>query len=117
MGNVNTPYLDWTKRFSDISRGVFHPKNIKDSYLKDYESKRKTTIYSFEMSGKNYKSNLEIKDDWIDFTMTSLIEKAIKDNHIEGEFYFINQQFVFLTKQQHSFLIAKYPKMFKQFGE
>ena len=117
MGNVNSPYLDWTKRFSDISRGTFNPKNIKDSFLKDHDSKKKTTLYSFEMNGKVYKTNLEIKDDWIDFTITSLIESAIKDNHVEGEFYYVNQQFVFLTKQQHSFLIAKYPQMFKQFGE
>jgi hypothetical protein len=116
MSFVDSPYQDLMREFSELSRGLFKPTKIKDNYAKDYQAKKKETIFSFEFNGLQYSKKLIIQDDWIDFEVVNLVEKALKDNNVDGNTYFVNSDitYLFLTKEQHDFLSKNQPELFRK---
>ena len=85
---------------AEISGGKFQPTSIVDTYEYDENSE-----FSFELNDIRYETTLQNVADWLDLTFLELINGALKENAIDGQFYsFAGEgQFVvliFLTEDQ-----------------
>lgn len=111
-GNLTNPYHELTLAFSKASRNAFTPTEIKDDFEVALEKQRKVN-YSFMFNDKVYSAILDMQDDWLDPKFMELIEKAMKENNVNGQFYFCydNGQetgFIFLDKEQYEFINENY---------
>lgn len=116
-GNLENPYEELTNNFAAASRGAFTPTNILDNFEKDW--KNDTTHYGFTFNGKQYETELEMKNDWLDPKFMELIDKALLEQHIDGKIYpcLNNGQeggYVFLSSFQFKYLQKHHPTFFKE---
>jgi hypothetical protein len=118
-GNMTNPYEELTTEFAKASKGNFKPENIKDGFSENIE--KANTTFSFEISGKEYKRELEMMGDWLDQRFLYLIDDAIKDNQVDGKFYdcvddIQDDGYIFLTNQQFEFLQKNQPELFYKYN-
>lgn len=104
--NYENPYEEITLELAKISRGNFIPTNIEDDYELD-----KTSSFSFYLNNKKYEMQLNNISDWLDTSFVSLINDALTDQNVEGQFYFIQEEalgqwaeLIFLNKKQYNYL-------------
>ncbi|AHM59342.1 hypothetical protein D770_05375 [Flammeovirgaceae bacterium 311] len=121
-GNLENPYEELTRELGRASRGDFTPIQIQDGFNKGFSSKRKKIPYSFEFNGKKYEAILDFEGDWLDYKFFEMIQQALKENNVVGEFYHTYSDgqvsgYLFLTPDQHNYLMQKYPDVLKEEGE
>ncbi|MCI4669625.1 MAG: hypothetical protein MRZ79_15935 [Bacteroidia bacterium] len=113
--NLKNPYEALTKEFGAASRGTFTPSNIQDDFDESWE--KESVNYSFEYNGKVYKENLVMQSDWLDSSFMKLINKAMKEQKIEGKFYYCLENgqengFIFLNSSQFKILSKEQAELF-----
>lgn len=116
-GNLENPYEDLTKQFEQAARGSFSITNIIDDYRKGWK-KAKKIKYAFTMNGRTYETMLDFKDDWLDSRFMELLQKAMKENKVDGNLYYCvdNGQesgYIFLNSNQYKFVKEKYSDLLK----
>jgi len=112
-GNLENPYEELTLAFGEASRGAFTPTNIIDTFEDSW--KKETTLYSFEFKGKTYQEELPMKTDWLDYGFMKLMEKAMEEHHVAGEFRYCGYNgSIFLSDAQHEYLKKNYPTLFPE---
>ncbi len=114
--NLENPYEELALDFGEASRGVFKPKNIKDTFEETLFKKEKT-LFSFEFEDKVYLENLVMQGDWLHRDFLYLIIKAISENGHDGKIYTIGepdqyQNFIFLNEKQYEFLKESFPELY-----
>ena len=105
MYDANQPYKKAIEEFASLTHGEFEPTNINDNFSFD---KNEAEI-SFDFKRKTYKNSVEITGDWYSGEFLELINKAIKDNNLLGEFYYLPDggqvsAHIYLTLNQYNFL-------------
>lgn len=106
LSNLEDPYAELVKEFSNISHQKFNPTNISDNF--DIEKNKKVTL-KFNLNGKNYQKVLKLDRDWIDTDFFTFIDSVIKEIKIDGKFYGLytgGQEvcIIYLTQQQYDYL-------------
>jgi hypothetical protein len=105
--NFENPYEEITLELAKISTGKFKPNNIVDKYEYDQPS-----YYSFEMNGKQYETTLENDSDWLDLSFVILVNKALKEQGINYQFYSLESEgqfaeLLFLSQEQYDEIIKR----------
>lgn len=116
-GNLENPYEELTRKFADASRGAFTPTSIVDEYRKGWE-KAKEIKYGFTFNGHRYETALKFETDWLDPAFMELIEKAMKENKVDGRIYYCVDDgqasgYIFLSSKQYEFMKSAYPDLLK----
>ncbi len=106
LGNLNDPYAEIIQGLSSISKGVFNPTSITDHFASPSGQK---ALVSFALQGKTYSKQVEINSDWVDPSFFELIDQAIKENKLNGQFYELytggqEAGLIFLTTSQYQYL-------------
>ncbi|MBT34049.1 MAG: hypothetical protein CMO01_30670 [Thalassobius sp.] len=114
----NLTYTDLIKEFSEVSRGMFVPYNIKE--IPDKNSEYHTTTFSYDLLGKHYEIKLTSLSHMIDSKFLYLINNSILENQIDGEnhgcyYYEDIGGYLFLTKAQYQYLKVYQPELFGDF--
>jgi len=118
-GNLENPYEDLTRQFANASRGAFTPSYIVDGFKKGWPPPDTKTIrYGFTFNGKRYESDLKFNGDWLEPEFFDMIRQALKDHHIDGDFYYCISDgqasgHIFLSREQYAFVKEKYPDLLK----
>jgi hypothetical protein len=104
--NLEDPYAELLIEFSNISRGAFKPTNISDNFSKPENN---TVLLKFSLNSKEYSKVLRIHDDWIDSDFLEVVDQAVSENKLTGQFYQLYEGgqgaiFIFLTPDQHRYL-------------
>jgi hypothetical protein len=90
--NFDNPYEEVTVGLAGISRGQFHPQSIMDNYEYD-----KLSVFSFELNGTKYETTLQNNGDWLDLSVVGLINQALEEQQIDGQFYALDDEGQFVT--------------------
>lgn len=98
--NFENPYEEITLGLADISKGRFQPTSFIDRYEYNTNSE-----FSFELNGSKYEIALQNSADWLDLSFIELINSALEEHHIDGQFYTFNGEgqivtLIFLSKKQ-----------------
>lgn len=110
-GNIDNPYEELTKSFSEASQGNFSPTKILDDFSENWT--KKTTNYGFTLNGKNYSTSLPMMSDWLDPGFIDLINEALIDQNVGGKFYnYRGDGNIYLTDEQYGSLLQRMPELF-----
>lgn len=115
-GNFTNPYEELVKDISLISKDLFNPTQIIDTFEKN--KNKKTTKFGFTLKGKKYSKDLEMMGDNLDYAFLELIEQAIKEQKIGGQIYYCNDDdeatYIFLTSAQYKYLKENQSDLFSE---
>jgi hypothetical protein len=106
-------YLEETEWIGAISRGAFKPSRVWTNYAEVYRAQLEDplddvfVIYGFELNGKTYETGLDYLGGWLDESFVSLINKALSDQGVEGQFYAFDNNsqiltLIFLSPEQYA---------------
>ncbi|PPK87774.1 hypothetical protein CLV84_0726 [Neolewinella xylanilytica] len=117
-GNLENPYEELTNQFAAASRGAFSPTDVQDNFAEQWEEDH--VDFSFHHAGRHYQEKLRMELDWLDPSFLVLIERAMKENKVEGEFHYALDDgqaagYLFLTPEQHSALLREQPDFFPEY--
>jgi len=102
LGNLNDPYVEFIRKLSEISHGVFQPINISDNFSTALKS---GVTVRFSLNNKDYSKTFRIQDDWIDPEIFDFVKQVVVENNLGGQFYQLYEGgqggiFIFLTPKQ-----------------
>ena len=114
-GNLKNPYEELVNDFAKISKGNFQPMDVFDTFDESWELE--TTNLSFVVNGKQYQQVLEMKGDWLDPTILTVIDSALINNAINGKFQYIEEEngyggYIFLEPAQYELLKKRQSELF-----
>jgi hypothetical protein len=103
VDELDKPYMGFLKILTKLSNGKFKPQNIVDNYDSDEYS---SFDFSFELNGEKYHTKLEYQSDNTDLRFMDLVEKAVKEQIKDGQFYYYDhgERIIFLTKKKYKLL-------------
>lgn len=118
--NLENPYEILSRELANISKGAFNPTKLRDTFKESLEKNKETCLFSFEFKSKSYQTELDMDGDWIDPRFMDLIEASLRENEIDGRFYFCLNDgqvggFIFLSERQYRQLKIKLPELFPKF--
>ncbi|WP_281234111.1 hypothetical protein [Flavobacterium gelatinilyticum] len=102
LGNLEDPYAELLKEFSQLSSNEFNPTDISNKF--DLQ-KRKTTL-KFKLGNKFYSKVFKINNDWIDVDFFDFVKSVVTENKLKGQFYELytggqDAKVVYLTQKQY----------------
>jgi len=108
LSNLEDPYAELVREYSNISHKEFNPTNISDDF--DIEKKRKVSL-KFSLNGKDYQRVFKIDNDWIDTEFFDFIKSVVTEHKLNGQFYELytggqDASIIYLTQQQYDYLRA-----------
>lgn len=114
LTNLEDPYRALLTELSQISHGAFNPARISDRFAHPVNGLAEV---SFSIEGNTYSKHLTTIDDWIDPAFFELINEAVTENNVGGQFYELysdddESKFIFLTPEQYQYLSANHILIF-----
>ncbi|MEM1320539.1 MAG: hypothetical protein AAGG75_09790 [Bacteroidota bacterium] len=114
---ANMPYKDLCQVLQKASKGAFAPNNIVDEFKVQKDSL--PSLFTFDLKDKTYRHELVKNEDWLDMSIFTTINKALKAAGIDGSFHrcisgWQNTGYIFLTAEQKKQLKAKQPMFFSK---
>lgn len=108
LSNLEDPYAELLREYSNISHKEFNPTNIADDF--DIEKKKKVSL-KFTLNNKNYQKIFKIENDWIDTEFFTFIKSVVTEHKLTGQFYELytggqDASIIYLTQQQYDYLKA-----------
>lgn len=106
LSNLEDPYAELLREYSNISHKEFNPTNISDDF--DIEKKKKVSL-KFNLDNKNYQKIFKIDNDWIDTEFFTFIKSVVTEHKLIGQFYELytggqDASIIYLTQQQYDYL-------------
>jgi hypothetical protein len=108
------PYATLTRLLARSSRGGFRPTDLEDGFGDEFP-RTSTVPFAFRHGGRQYRAELEVKDDWLDDAFFELIRQALRAPGSAGQFYdcLDGEGLIFLTPAQHRHLQRTQPALFE----
>jgi hypothetical protein len=108
LSNLEDPYAELIRQYSNISQKEFNPTNISDDF--DIEKKKKVSL-KFIFKDKNYQKTFKTENDWMDADFFTFIKSVVTENKLDGTFYELytggqEASIIYLTQLQYDFLKA-----------
>lgn len=108
LSNLDDPYAELVRKYSNISHKEFNPVNISDDF--DIEKKKKATL-KFSLNGKDYQKVFKIDNDWMDTEFFDFIKSVVTEYKLNGQFYELytggqDASVIYLTREQYDYLRA-----------
>jgi len=106
LSNLEDPYAELLREYSNISHKEFNPTNISDDF--DIEKKKKVSL-KFTLNNKNYQKIFKIENDWIDTEFFTFIKSVVTEYKLTGQFYELytggqDASIIYLTQKQYDYL-------------
>lgn len=106
LSNLEDPYAELLREYSNISHKEFNPTNISDDF--DIEKKKKVSL-KFIFNDKNYHEVFKIENDWIDTDFFNFIKSIVAEHKLNGAFYELytggqDASIIYLTQLQYNYL-------------
>lgn len=103
LDNLENPYEEIIKGYSDISHKQFNPKNVTDNF----DLQKDKVNLEFIINDKKYQKDIEVHSDWIDTNIFEFIKNVVKENNLNGQFYELygdGANIIYLTPKQYKFI-------------
>ncbi|WP_460555723.1 hypothetical protein [Hymenobacter daeguensis] len=112
--NPPYPYRALVKELAAMSRGGFAPTRVHDGFGLRYPTSP-TVPFGFTLGGRAYQTQLPVNNDWMAPEATTLINRALSEQHAGGTFYdcLDGEGLIFLTPRQYTALHKTQPELFE----